>query len=127
MKWKFSSDKAIYVQIVERFKEEISSGRIKSGEKLPSVRETAEEAGVNPNTVQHAFSKLEREGLVHSSGTNGRYVTGDVNLIQAAKAEMAKREIETFLNRMLRLGYKREQTLEIIKIYAEADKTQQTE
>lgn len=119
VEWKFSSDRAIYIQIVDKFVREIVSGRIEPGEKLPSVREIAEKAGVNPNTVQRAFSELEKTGMVYTSGTNGRYVTEETKLVQDAKVGMAKREIETFLKRMSSLGYKREQTIEVMKRYKE--------
>lgn len=77
MEWKFLDDIPIYLQIIERIKVDIVSGRYASGDKLPAVRDLATEAGVNPNTVQRAFQELERQGLVQSERTSGRYVSID--------------------------------------------------
>ena len=66
MSWVLDSGRSIYLQIVERIELEIVSGKYKPGDKIPSVRELAVEAGVNPNTMQKAMVELERDGLVHS-------------------------------------------------------------
>ena len=69
MDWNFRNDQPIYSQLTQRLTEAIVSGIYAPGEKLPSVRELAVEAGVNPNTVQRALSELERDGLVFSQRT----------------------------------------------------------
>ena len=71
----FSGKQDIYLEIAEKYKEYIRLGIIKNGEKLPSVREAAEELGVNPHTVARAYSKLEEEGFVHSLPKKGAFVT----------------------------------------------------
>ena len=81
MEYNFDNERPIYIQLVEMLKIEIISGRIKSGEKLPSVRDFAMKAKVNPNTMQKALSELERENLIYTERTNGKYVTDDNNLI----------------------------------------------
>ena len=75
MKWKFTGDIPIYLQIMEQMKEQIATGTWKPGEKLPSVRELAVQAGVNPNTMQKALAELEREGMLYSQRTAGRFVS----------------------------------------------------
>lgn len=77
MEYNFDNERPIYIQLVEMLKIEIISGRIKSGEKLPSVRDFAMKAKVNPNTMQKALSELERENLIYTERTNGKYVTDD--------------------------------------------------
>ena len=72
MPWNLDSDRPIFMQILERIRVDIISGRYQPGDKLPSVRELAAEAAVNPNTMQRAFAELERTGLVHSKRTSGR-------------------------------------------------------
>ena len=67
MPWNLNSDRPIFLQIVERIQMDIISGKYKPGDKLPSVRELAAEAAVNPNTMQKAFSELERTGLVNAA------------------------------------------------------------
>ena len=79
MEWQFRNDSPIYTQLTQRLTQAIVAGEFRPGERLPSVRELAVEAGVNPNTVQRALSELERDGLVFSQRTAGRVVTGNEN------------------------------------------------
>ena len=81
MAWELDSDRPIYAQLVERIQTEIVSGYYPPGGKLPSVRELASVAAVNPNTMQKAFAELERSGLIVTQRTNGRTVTEDVEKI----------------------------------------------
>ena len=64
----------IYLQVMEAIRKDILAGRLKPGDKVPSVRELASQLGVNPNTIQKALSELEREGLLESARTSGRFV-----------------------------------------------------
>ena len=77
MPWEFQDHLPIYAQLMDTLKRRIITGRYLPGEKLPSVRELAAEAGINPNTVQRAFSELEREGLIYTQRATGKYVTKD--------------------------------------------------
>ena len=113
MKWQFSADAPIYTQLVAQIQMYIVSGALPPGERLPSVREFAAEAGVNPNTMQRAMAELEREGLVHSQRTAGRFVTEDRARIQQAKRQCAEEQIQTFLEKMEQLGYTRAEILQI--------------
>ena len=98
--WEFSDDRPIYIQIMEQIQLRIVSGTYVTGEKLPSVRELAAEASVNPNTVQKALSELERTGLIFSQRTNGRFITEDIDMIKNMKNNLAKEQIAIFLNNM---------------------------
>ena len=69
MEWQFRNDSPIYTQLTQRLTQAIVAGEFRPGERLPSVRELAVEAGVNPNTVQRALADLERDGLVFSQRT----------------------------------------------------------
>lgn len=89
MAWTLDSDRPIYIQLVERIQLQIVSGHYQPGQKLPSVRDLAAEASVNPNTMQKAFTELESSGLVITQSTSGRTVTDDANLIQNVRREMA--------------------------------------
>lgn len=115
MNWKFTSDAPIYSQLVEQFKRAIASGEYAPGERLRSVRELAVEAGVNPNTMQRALSELERDGLVFSQRTSGRYVTQDVELIEQAKSSLADEIIGGFLTAMSELGYSLSAIISLLK------------
>ena len=115
MDWKFRSDQPIYTQLTARLAEGIVAGVYAPGAKLPSVRDLAMEAGVNPNTVQRALADLEREGLVFSQRTNGRFVTENEEMIRNARFRMADERVAQFLADMRQLGCTREEVLEILK------------
>ena len=115
MEWNFRSDQPIYAQLISGIKLGIVSGALAPGERLPSVRDLATEAGVNPNTMQRALQELEREGMVFSQRTAGRFVTEDVNLIEKAKRNFADEHIRVFLEGMGRLGYSRGEILSLLQ------------
>ena len=83
------SSRPIYLQIIERVQMDIITGRYQPGDKLPSVRDLAQEAAVNPNTMQKALSELERSGLIYSQRTSGRYITEEKELNHQMKKELA--------------------------------------
>ena len=105
MAWELDADRPIYAQLVERIQMQIVSGYYLPGGKLPSVRELAAEAAVNPNTMQKAFAELERSGLIITQRTNGRNVTEDTELITEIKQGLAKEHMEVFFSKMRELGY----------------------
>jgi len=115
MKWQFSSDAPIYSQLIEQIKVGIVSGAFPPGERLSSVRDLAMEAGVNPNTMQRALTELERDGLVYSQRTAGRFVTEDTAMIESAKQKLADRQIQNFLTAMTRLGFEKEEILTLVR------------
>ena len=107
MDWEFRSDLPIYTQLVDKIKLGILSGELPPGAKLPPVRELAMEAGVNPNTMQRAMQELEREALVFTQRTAGRFVTEDMTVIDSIKEKLAESKLESFLADMAQLGYDR--------------------
>ena len=107
MKWQISNDAPVYAQLIEQIQVGIVSGVFAPGERLPSVRDLATEAGVNPNTMQRALAELERDGLVYSQRTAGRFVTEDKLMIEQAKLGLAREQIQQFLQSMSRLGYEK--------------------
>ncbi len=115
MKWQFSSDAPIYAQLIAQIQTSIVSGGLPPGERLPSVRDLAAEAGVNPNTMQRAMTELVREGLVYSQRSAGRFVTEDRSRIEQARHHCARRQILTFVERMEQLGYSREEILRLVE------------
>ena len=115
MKWDFSSDAPIYAQLILQIKVGIVSGVLPPGERIVPVRELAAEAGVNPNTMQRALMELERDGLVYSQRTTGRFVTEDKAVVQKAKQELARQHIEAFLQGMMALGYQKEELVSLLR------------
>ena len=123
MKWQFSNDAPIYTQLIEQIQVGIVAGAFPPGERLPSVRDLATEAGVNPNTMQRALTELERDGLVYSQRTAGRVVTEDQTMIEGAKRGLAEGHIQTFLAAMSRLGYGKEEILNLLRQENEKEET----
>ena len=115
MDWIFRSDLPIYSQLVEQIKLGIVSGNLLPGERLMSVRDMATEAGVNPNTMQRALQELERDGMVYSQRTAGRFVTENMQVIERAKKKFAEEQIRSFLEAMKKLGYQWEEILALLK------------
>lgn len=70
---------------------------------------------MNPNTMQRALAELERDGLVYSQRTAGRFVTEDKTMIEQAKRGLAQSHIQSFLQEMGRLGYAREEILDLLR------------
>lgn len=114
MPWNLTSDRPIFMQIIEIIQLEIISGKYRPGDKLPSVRDFASEAAVNPNTMQKALSELERSGLVYSQRTSGRFITEDVKMIEELKSSLAKEKIHEFLENMQKLGFQKEETIRLM-------------
>ena len=115
MSEQFDSSRPIYAQLVERLKAPILAGTYPPGGHLDSVRDLAAAAGVNPNTMQRALTELERDGLVYSQRTAGRFVTEDQAMIASAKRSLAERHIQAFLEAMTHLGYGREEILTLLR------------
>lgn len=115
MAWSFSSNQPVYLQIAERIRRSVLSGEYPPGSQLPSVRQLAMEAAVNPNTVQHAFSDLENEGMIISKGTQGRFVTSEEWIIEDCRQLMARQRTLGYLQDMAQLGIPADQAIVMIK------------
>lgn len=114
MAWNLNSDRPIYAQILERIQMQIVSGVYQPGTKIPSVRELAADAGVNPNTMQKALAELERSGLVMTQRTSGRVVTEDLNMIKETRNQLAGEQVRDFVKRMKDLGFDREDIIDLL-------------
>jgi DNA-binding transcriptional regulator YhcF (GntR family) len=103
--WDLKSDRPIYIQLVEKIKLMIFSGVYPLGSRLPSVRDMAQEAAVNPNTMQRALAKLEEEDLIITHRTSGRSITEDANVVERAKSQLAQEQSLEFLSKMELMGF----------------------
>ena len=115
MAWDLDADRPIYAQLVERIQMQIVSGQYPAGGKLPSVRELAAVAAVNPNTMQKAFAELERSGLIITQRTNGRTVTEDQQKIRDIKEALAQEHVNNFFTKMKELGYTEQEAIELLR------------
>ena len=121
MSWEFQDHLPIYAQLMDTLKRRIITGRYLPGEKLPSVRELAAEAGMNPNTVQRAFSELEREGLIYTQRATGKYVTENADEIKSARQALAKTQVAEFLSNMQSLGYSVGDVIVLLQSFNESE------
>ena len=99
MSWSFSPHRPVYYQIAERIRRSILSGEYPPGAQIPSVRQLALEAAVNPNTIQHAFSELEHRGLIESRGTLGRFVTENTEIIEECRKHEAEMLVDGIISK----------------------------
>ena len=112
MAWQFNSNRPIYIQIVDEIELRILNGTYEMGMRLPSVRDLAVLAAVNPNTMQRALAELEEMGLVTTQRNTGRTVTTDESAVSRARDIKADLIAETFLMQMKALGLSRKEVLE---------------
>ena len=119
MEWNFKNGIPIYTQIVDEMTMRIASGQYPPGGKLPSVRDLALEAGVNPNTMQRALAELERRELVHSERTSGRFVTEEEDILNTLHEDLAKRYFEEFADKLHKIGMSGEDIAEAVKKWLE--------
>lgn len=111
----FSNDRPIYIQLVEQLEIFIISGKVKPGEKLPSVRDFALVNKVNPNTMQKALVELEEKKLIYTSSTSGKYVTNDTNLIDSYKKKYLKEKTNEYLSTLKDLGITCDEVINYLK------------
>ena len=115
MAWQFNSIEPIYLQIADRLMGEIISGMYRCGDRLPSVRELALEAEVNPNTIQRALTQLQKSGVIVTESTTGNFVTGDEKVILAKKEALLAAKTKAFLKGLNAYGITKEQLIDYLK------------
>ena len=115
MAWKLEDDRPIWLQLSQQLARRIITGVYPPGSRLPSVRELAAEAGVNPNTMQRALAQLEQEGLARADRTAGRMVTQDTGVLESIRRREAEGIIQGYYEAMTALGYTREQAAGLLK------------
>lgn len=111
----------IYLQIIQKIKADIISGRLKAGDKMPSVREMSENYKVNPNTMQRVFLELEREGITYSQRGIGTFVSEENELLERLLTTQAKKYTQRFVNEMKELGMQKGQVMKYLKLVLEDD------
>lgn len=120
--FKFDQSSPIYIQIIQKVKADIVSGKLKGGDKMPSVREFSESFKVNPNTVQRVFMELEREGITFAQRGVGTFVAEGVEMKINLKKTQAEGYVKRFTDEMRELGMAKEEIYEYIEKYLEGAK-----
>jgi GntR family transcriptional regulator len=116
MKWEFKNGIPIYLQIIDQIKRQIVSGELAPGSRIPAVRDLAQEAGVNPNTMQRALTQLEQEGLLYTQRTNGRFVTQEEEIMKQTRIQLSDEYIAELFKHLQELGLSRD---DIVKAVSE--------
>lgn len=111
----FDTGLPIYIQIVREMTLRILSGALEPGEKIPSVRELAVEFGVNPNTMQRAMTEMERDGLLYTERTSGRFITKEESLLKKKRNDLADEETEKYLAYMKKIGFSHQEILSYLQ------------
>ena len=101
----------IYEQIIDQTQRLIASSILKEGDQLPSVRVLSQELSVNPNTLQKAYSELERRGLCISAPGNGRFVTADAVRLVGEGLKERLEELQKIAEELCAAGMPVEQVL----------------
>lgn len=115
MNWNITAGRPVYMQLIEQLELAIVTGEYPPGSRIPAVRELATEAGVNPNTMQRALQDLESRGLLQAQRTSGRIVSADSDTLQALRTQRAEIHVADFLQQMHKLGYTKEDTLDLLQ------------
>ena len=119
MDWNLSDGRPIWVQLHQQLTQRIATGMYPRGSRMPSVRELASEAGVNPNTMQRALAQLEADGLVTTNRTAGRTVTEDGHVLSRICMELANEKIREYLKGMALLGFSKDEAVDLLKQWEE--------
>ena len=115
MSFEFDNNIPIYIQLVEQLKIYIISGKLKLGDRLPSVRDLALQTKVNPNTMQKALAELEELGLIYTERTNGKFVTDNKKLIDKYKKQYADELSKKYFLSMESIGFSKSEVIDYLK------------
>ncbi|WP_054695191.1 GntR family transcriptional regulator [Syntrophomonas palmitatica] len=111
----FDSAQPIYRQIIDEFKKKMIRGELSAGDRIPSQREYAEYARINPNTVQRAYREMEALKMVETLRGQGTYVSISPEDLEQMREEMARSSIDNFLGDMRALGYDGEEIMKMLR------------
>lgn len=117
----FDAGTPIYTQIMDRIRLRVLTGQWQPGERIPGVRELAVEFGVNPNTMQRSLAELERDGLLYSERTAGRFITRDAERIEQMRRQVARDQMTDFVKHMRQMGYDPPAILEALRQFLEQE------
>ena len=105
----------IYLQVMNELQQDMVTGRLKPGEKLPSGRDLAVKYEINPNTAQRVYQEMEAAGLVETRRGLGTFVVEDAQKLSALRDNLAETIVNRYLSEMAKLGYTKEEAIEYIR------------
>ena len=110
----FNSRDAIYLQVIEEFRKQLVSDKLRLGEELPSRREIARQLNINPNTVQRAFSEMEALNWISTAPNRPSRVTADPTIIHQVKREFVERAIHDFVTSIRTIDISYQEAVELL-------------
>ncbi|TCP30578.1 GntR family transcriptional regulator [Scopulibacillus darangshiensis] len=118
----FNTSTPIYIQLGDRINHQIIRGELLPGDKLPSVREMAVQAGVNPNTVQRTYRELERMEIVESRRGQGTFVTENEDILVKLREQLKEMHISHFVGDMKMMGYTENEMINGLRHYLDVNR-----
>ncbi|ATO52328.1 GntR family transcriptional regulator [Lactobacillus amylovorus] len=113
----FKDNIPIYLQIEQYLYRQIALGKMKAGEKIPSVRKLALGLTVNVNTVQRALQEMNTQGILYTKRGEGNFVTEDTELLSKTKQSLINNELDEFVQNMEKLGIKKDKLVSTLTEY----------
>ncbi|MDB6248540.1 GntR family transcriptional regulator [Lactobacillus amylovorus] len=113
----FKDNIPIYLQIEQYLYRQIALGKMKAGEKIPSVRKLALGLTVNVNTVQRALQEMNTQGILYTKRGEGNFVTEDTELLSKTKQSLINNELDEFVQNMEKLGVKKDKLVSTLTEY----------
>ncbi len=111
----FDNNVPIYIQVINRIKQDLVTKKLNVGDKMPSTRDFAIEIGLNLNTVARVYKELENEGIVFTKRGLGTFVTESEEKVYSIRYDMAKELLLNFITGMRNIGYKDEEIINMLK------------
>ena len=115
----FKDNIPIYLQIEQYLYRQIAMGKLKAGEKIPSVRKLALQLTVNINTVQRALQQMNDRGILYTKRGEGNFVTEDTELLEKTKKSLINNELDEFIQNMAKLGISGDELMTVLQEYLE--------
>ncbi|MFC4808297.1 GntR family transcriptional regulator [Paenibacillus sp. GCM10023250] len=119
MEVKFNNRDPVYMQVVRYFKEEIATGRLASGQVIPSRRELAGTLRINPNTAQKAYKEMEEQGLIVTEGNSPSRITSDERVLRSIRGELIADAVDAFVASIQNIRVPVDELLAIVKLRVE--------
>jgi len=115
VKWEIDENLPIHGQLVNEIIKRVVNKEYLLGQRIPSVRELAVEAKVNPNTMQKALLELEERKIIHTQRTSGKFITEDESVIKKLKTDISDDIVKKFIKDMNNLGITEKEIINILR------------
>ncbi|KQX45281.1 GntR family transcriptional regulator [Paenibacillus sp. V4I3] len=118
----FNNRDPVYLQVVKYFKEEIATGKLASGQEIPSRRELAGLLQINPNTAQRAYKEMEEQKLITTEGNSPSRITTDGRILNSIREELIQEAVEVFVQSIKKIELPTDELLRFVKEKYESER-----